>query len=299
MERDQIDQYDMILSTEKTLKDNLALFAAGSPILTSKAALDTKINELARHIAIQLINPTGITVDKNHARDALETQAFVLGAACCSYASANNKGELYARCHYTKTDLGRFRDAELVGICTNLLGDLIANSASLVPYSVTTIMVSNFQSSINAFSNIMKLPTEGIAKRTAATAKIAVLLPQLITFLEERLDNDVIAYTSTQPNFVAIYQTVRLINSSPTTRLSLTVTLLENGSKMAIPNVDVEIVGENITRRSSDRGYTTVLNLVSGVHTIKASHPNYETLVQDFTIVSGETTELVLLLTRL
>jgi hypothetical protein len=296
MLKNQIDQYDMLLSVEKHLRDNTSIFAASSPILNSKALLTTKISALANQIAIQLINPTGLTEDKNNARNQLETQAFILGAACCSYASANNKPDLYNRCHYTRTDLARFRDAELVGVCTNLLADASANVTALVPFGVTATVLTNFQSAITLFASVMKNPTEGIAKRTAATAKIAELLPDALEFLEERLDNDVVAYSLTQPNFVSIYNTVRLINNSPTTTLSLTITVLEAVNKTPIPNVNLEIVGENITRKTSDRGYSTIINLVSGNHKIKTSHPNYETIEQDFTIVSGETTELVLLL---
>ena len=297
MEKNQIDQYDMLLSTEKHLRDNVALFAANSPILISKGILSTKITELAKQVAIQLVNPTGLTVDKNNIRANLELQAFIIGAACCSYAAANNKPDLYNRCNYTKTDLVRFRDAEIIGIGTNLLADAIANAAALVPFGVAAVTLTNFQSAITAFSNVMKNPTEGIAKRTAATAKIAELLPDAIQFLEQRLDNDVIAYLVSQPTFTEIYDTVRLINSSPVTTLSLTVTVLEAGNNAPVANVDLEIVGEGITRRTSDRGYSTIKNLVSGAHTIQASHPNFEIVTQEFTIVSGETTELVLLLT--
>jgi hypothetical protein len=102
--------------------------------------------------------------------------------------------------------------------------------------------------------------------------------------------------TATQPNFVSVYENVRLINSSPTTSLSLTITVLDEATNTPIPNVDLEIVGENITRKSSARGYNTVLNLTAGNHSIKATHPNYVTKTESFTIVAGETTELVVLL---
>ncbi|MFN8283385.1 MAG: hypothetical protein U0U67_09240 [Chitinophagales bacterium] len=299
MLKEQIDQYDMLLTVEKHFNDNIGIFTAGSPILATKTLFSSKITALAAQIAIQLINPTGLTEDKNNARAALENQAFILGAACCSYASANNKPDLYNRCDYTITDLRRFRDAELIGICTNLLADATANAAALVPFKVIPATLTNFQAAITAFSNVMKTPTEGIAKRTVATAKIAELLPQILELVEERLDKDVIAYTTTNPAFVEVYNTVRLINSSPTSTLSLTITVLEAVNHTPIPNVQLEIIGEGITRKTSERGYSTIINLVSGTHTIKTNHPNYQPLEQSFTVVSGETTELVLLLTAM
>jgi hypothetical protein len=46
----------------------------------------------------------------------------------------------------------------------------------------------------------------------------------------------------------------------------------------------------------SERGYNTVINLVSGSHKITVMHPKYETQSQEFTVVAGETTELVILM---
>lgn len=296
MQKSQIDQYDMLLSVENHLNLNASLYAANAPLIATKDLISSKISEMASQIALQLVNPTGLTEQKNAVRTNLENQAFVLGAACCSYASANDNKDLYNRCRYTKSDLVHFRDAEIVGICTNLHTDALANATALIPFGVTGTGLTDFQISITAFSNIMKLPTEAISKRVAATERIAALLPEILNIVATRLDNDIVSMTATQPNFVTIYENVRLINNSPTTSLSLTITVLDEISNLPIPNVDLEIVGENITRKSSTRGYNTVLNLSAGNHSIKATHPNYITKTQDFTIVAGETTELVVLL---
>jgi hypothetical protein len=296
MLKTQIDQYDMLLSVENHLNVNAALIATNAPLVATKTLISSKIGNLATQIALQLVNPSGITEQKKTVRDSLESQVFVIGAACCSYASANNYNDLYKKCHYTKSDLVKFRDAEIVGIATNLYIDATANATALVPFGVTPAVLTGLQTSTTAFSNIMKTPTEAIAKRAAATEKIANLLPEILEIVSKRLDNDVVSMTASQPNFVDVYENVRLINSSPTTTLSLTITVLDEVTNTSIPNVDLEIIGQAITRRTSARGYNTVLNLVAGNHTIKAIHPNYTTKTQDFTVVSGETTELIVLL---
>lgn len=298
MQKFQIDQYDMILGLEKHLKDNAALIAANAPLTATKTLLSSKITALAGQVALQLINPTGLTVEKANLRTSLEEKAFIIAAACRSYASANSKPELYNRCNFTKSEFSRFRDAEIVGVTTNLYNDATANLTALAPFGITTAVLTAFQTAATTFSTVMKNPAEGIAKRAAATEQITVMLPEIIDFINTRLDNDVVSMILTQPNFVAVYDNMRAISDSPTTTLSLTITTLDASTNLPVPNVNLEIVGESIARKSGDRGYNRVQNLVAGSHTVKATHPNYETLSQSFTVVSGETTELVLQLVK-
>ena len=296
MIKNQIDQYDMILSTEEHLDDNVVLYSSNLAIVESKGAFSQKITVLATQIARQLENPMGLTIEKNTFRKNLEDQTFVLGAGCASYASANANTNLYNRCHYTKTDLLHFRDAELVGIGTNMHADVSAHAAVLVPYNITAAMIDTYQDTLAGFRNTMKNPTESIAKRKTATANIAQMLPEIMNFLTTRLDNDLVSMTSTKPDFVSTYTNVRSISDSPRTTLSLTVTVLDAATNTPLPNADVEVLNENIRRKSSSRGYNTVLNLVPGDHNLQVSRPGYITQNIHFAVVAGETTELVVLL---
>ena len=101
-----------------------------------------------------------------------------------------------------------------------------------------------------------------------------------------------------EPEFVDIYYNVRAINDTAINPLSVTITTLEAGTQQPIANAQLEIVGEGITRVSSERGYNTVQNLVAGPHNLSATHPNFEPQTLHFTVVSGETTELLVQMVR-
>jgi Carboxypeptidase regulatory-like domain len=296
MLKTQIDQYDMILATEKVLDDNAPLYAANVPLKASKVLFSANVDLLAAQVAKQLVVPTGITDDKEKVRTGLEERTFIIGSACCSLATATGNGDLYKRCHFTKSDLVHFRDAELLGVCTNLTNDVTANAVALVAYGITPAVMTDYASRIASFSNIMKLPTEAIGKRATATAKIAELLPEISDFLKTRLDNDMVSMMLSQPEFYGVYTNVRAIKNTGTSTLSLTTTVLNETTNEPISGANLEIVGEGINRVSGERGYNTVINLVSGSHKITVMHPKYETQSQEFTVVAGETTELVILM---
>jgi hypothetical protein len=292
----QIDQYDMVLTTEKHLEKNAGLFASNASLVASKDLLRSKITELKAQIALQLINPKGIAIEKRASRKALEAQAFVLGSACCGYASANAYADLYRRCRYTKSDLLHFRDAELVGICINLKEDVTGHFAALAPYNVNAVMLADFQTAIAKFSEMIPNPLEAVAKKKAATLQIDLLLREILNVLKVRLDNDIVSMGLSHPEFVATYFNARALNKTRTTKRSLVVKTLDATNNMPIPDVDLEIIGKGIRRKSGENGHNRIQNLVSGSHHLRVSHPDYNLQKLNFTIVSGETTELSVLM---
>jgi hypothetical protein len=293
MTKEQIDQYDMLLSVENHFDDNTTVWTSVPPLAASKALLTAKIRAIGEQAALQLLNTDGITASKDAARAVLEDQTFVIGSALAGYASIIANKDLYERNKYTPTALTRFRDAELIGVSTNLLRDANTEMANLAPYGVLPANTVTLNTNINAFGAIMKNPTEAISKRKSATDKLVDLIPEAITILETRLDNLVVAIASTQTNFVDVYRNVRAINSSPTSAWSLTTTCLDSQSQLPIAGVKLSIVGERMDRISSDTGFNTYQNLKEGSYTINATHPNYQDATVAFTIVAGITTELM------
>jgi hypothetical protein len=294
MLKTQIDNYDMFLAVENLLDDNAPVWSGNFPIAETKVLLSQTIDTLAKQVGIQLENPTGITVDKDRVRTALEEEAFVISAAASGFATVSDNGTMYKRTHYTKSNLIRFRDAELQSVCINLAKDCKDVLDALVPYGITDSVLSRFKEIIDKFADVMKNPTEAIGKRKTATEKIPVIIVQIADLLNKRMDNLMVSLRAAAPDFVERYKNVRAINSTGSRALSLTITTINAATREPIAHVELELIGQGIKRVSSKRGYNTVANLVAGNHEIKAVHPNYKPKTVAFTVVSGETTELLL-----
>lgn len=296
MQKRQIDNYDMFLAVENHFDDNPLLWNTNVPITATKTLLSSKIDAMAAQVALQLVNPTGITDEKEKIRTSLEDQTLLISGNTSGYAQIVGKSELYKRVFYTKTDIARFRDAEFIGVCTTLAADATTELANLAPYGITAAVLTTYSTTVAAFGAIMKNPAGAIAKRKEATEKIEDFIVEIVDILDTRMDNLIGMLNATQPSFVGIYKNLRAVNSTGSNQLSLTITTLNAVSNEPIANVNLELVGEGITRVSSERGYNTITNLVAGSHQIKAMHPNYKPKTATFTVVTGETTELVLLL---
>lgn len=296
MLKTQIDNYDMNLAVENFMDDNESVWSGNVPITETKELLSKTIDDLAEQVGIQLTNPTGVTVDKERARKTLVEEAFVISSAASAYASIIDNGALRNRTYYAISTLERFRDAELHSVCTNLLSDCQGVGRALEPYGITSVVLSDFQVTTDRFAAIMKNPTEAIARRKAATDKIPVILSDISILLNTRMDNLMVGLQASAPDFVAQYTNIRAVNNTGTRELSLTILSINAETREPIANVALELVGQGIKRVSSKRGYNTVAHLMSGSHDIAALHPNYQPKTVTFTVVSGETTELVLLL---
>ncbi len=296
MNKEQIDIFDMGLAVQNHFDDNSSAWTTNVPLSTAKATLDAKIGAIAQQHAIQLVNTTGITDNKEIIREILEQQAYTISSGTSGYASVINNQDLYNRTHYTKTDLLHFREAELLGVCTNLRSDANAEIANLAPYGIMPATLTAFATAINNFGTIMKNPVEATAKRKAATEKIAVLIPDLSNFLNTTMDNLVVALATTQAQFVDVYHNVRLINSSPTNNWSLTTTVLDSVTEQPIAGAEIKLLEAGIERTTGGSGFNTYINLAAGDHTIEVTHPNYQPQTLTTTVVDGQTTELAIMM---
>ena len=299
MLKTQIDIYDMTLSVENHFDDYPDLWTAHAPVTQTIALLNDKIGKLREQVGIQLINNTGITHYKKNLRNSLEQRAVIIGAGGSSYASVLDNQELYKRFNMVKSTLSRYRAAELQSVCTNLLSASVEYQEALVPYGITPDLIVAFQENLAAFISIMTQPKDAIAKRKAATEKIPGMLKDLTTLLKTRLDNLMISFEAVAPEFVNVYFNLRRISSTGGRPLSLTISTIDAVTKEPIANAVLKIIGTDVKRVSSKRGYNKVALLKQGVYEIAVSQERYEATKVAFTVVSGETTELQVLLVPL
>jgi hypothetical protein len=291
MKKIQLDRYNMILAIDAYMQKNTALIAANLPLVATASVLKNKTILLKEQIALQLVNFKGSTIDKKNCRKTLESQAFVLVSACCSYASAIGDADFYERCRYTRSHFVHFRDMELAGICTVLLQEIKTRSAVLLPYNATPALILDFEQSLNHFLDIAEKPLEAKNKKAEATKAIDMLLTEIMDIIRIRLDSTMVSMQASHPDFVAVYKNLRRLNNTGTTKRSLIVTVTDATSGSPISGVVFKI-SKGISRKSGAKGMSFVQQLSKGKHELQASHPEYEPQTVKFSILPGVTVKL-------
>lgn len=298
MEKNQLDQFDMLQNVENLFNDNPTLWAGNVPVTTAKTGLSSRVSAIAAQYAIQLINITGIAEDKLTVRKNLERQMFVVGNAICNYADSINNKELYNKGYMTKTMLSDMEQDGLTGKCTDLIFDANSVIANLAPNGVLPATITALSAALTAFSAIKKNPQNAIDRRKEATEKIAALLPEALDFVERRLDTAMVSLEATQEAFCGTYQNARAINSSPTTTISLTTSCVDSVTQEPIEGVRLTVLSNNEERKSPASGVNIFKNLPEGNDKMQLDHPLYNAQVVDFTLVNNQTTELVFSLVK-
>jgi len=294
MNKRQIDQYTMLHRVATHFDINPTIWGSNVLISDTKTALSTKLEQIMAAAALQSDNSTGATLDKASLRKDLEEKAFFITLAICAYTSLNpGQKELYQTVFITKTALSRSREAELLLYIERLHEAAESILENIAPYGVTESVIAELIAARTAFYDIMTTPAAITSSRKDATKAISYLLHQAMAILDDTMDRIIVVLRPSQPQFVNVYFNDRKIHPTGTRTISLEITTINAIDKSPLAEAQIEIIGKKIKRISSKKGKNKVQNLKEGNYTLSVTHPDFVSQMIPFTIISGETTQIV------
>jgi len=295
MTREQNDQYSMLNLIEFHFKNNESVWSSNILVSDVKAAFSAKLNEINTAGGMQKERSTGATKDKADARVALEEKGFFISSVLKSYAFINSDHDLLNKKVYiTSSGFRLFREAELLVAIENLNATATEIIEALQPYGVTQATLDALMAARTDFLNVMSLPRKIISTRKATTETIATLLQQAVALLDDRMDSLMVVFKSTEAHFFNGYFNDRRIHRTGHRKLSLRITTLDDSTYMPLADAKIEVVGHGIKRRSGENGQNKVQNLKEGYYNLAVSRAGFASQNIRFSIISGETTHLVI-----
>jgi len=294
MNKRQNSQLDMLQAVENHFNINAIIWNSNPVIADAKTTLSSKINQVMDMAGKQKENSTGVTIDKALLRKEFENKAFFISAAIRAYISLNpGHQELYQTVFVTKTGLSAMRESDLLYYVERLQEAAESILENLAPYGVTEATIAGLMGARTAFFDTMRMPKEIVTRRKEATEAASVLLHQAIALLDVTMDNLMEALREAQAHFVRVYFTVRKIHNISKRSMSLEITTVNAVDKTPLSDAKIEVVGKKIKRISSENGLNKVQNLKEGYYTLLVTHPDFVSQKIPFTIISGETTKVV------
>jgi len=295
MQKEQVNRYNMLLTVEFHFDDNAPIWTSNIPISDVKTALSNIIDQITAAATQQGKNSTGTTKNKALLRTDLEEKGLFLSEALSAYAAANHGQDImYDEVHIPKSTFPRFREDELLVKIENLNASALLVLENLEPYGVTQQTLTDMMAAREAFFQITRRPVEIASSHKTATDIIPTLLNQAEALLDNQMDNLVGVLKATQPEFVSTYFNDRKIHHIGVRTLSLEILTLDASTNSPLAEAHIEIVGKGIKRISSDKGQNRVQNLLEGYYTLSVSHPDFVSQTIPFTIITHETTQLVI-----
>lgn len=156
---------------------------------------------------------------KAEAFQAMVNAAFTVCSGLKAFAAATGNTQLFAQVDFSRTDVARGREADVVNRCQTLWDLGTANAAPLADkYHVDAADLKALKTTIADFSDVQPKPRQSKAAVSAATSELAKAFEELDEVLYKQLDPLVEKFRESEPAFYNEYWTARSIVDNTASR---------------------------------------------------------------------------------
>ena len=267
-------------------------------IVATIANVEKVMSNIALASARQNRKTEGLTKHKREYRKKLNTQSDVILGVIRSYAITINNKNLYENANLSISEIRKIKDSEIlikVGTITKIVTN---NMAELVPYGMNDKIMLDYSEARDGYKEYLTKPQEIIAERKTATSTLVKLFSDLEIEFNEFLDNHMMQYKLSEPQFYTDYINARVIYDASRISKSLigTVTDQETGEPLPYVEVSARLVSKKIAdkyvKSTSHIGNFQFKSLPEGVYKVSFKLPFYTTQVADCVIHPNALTRL-------
>ncbi|WP_109833242.1 hypothetical protein [Reichenbachiella versicolor] len=211
MKNESLNRYQMILSTQSYLDSNSASWSAIPIINTMKTGLDDTILGIKEQLKSTGQRTEGLTISKNELKEQIAIKVSILSGALSAYASVSENQELLKDGSVTKSDIVSIRDAVFPEQVSSVSDLVSAHLAELADYGITEAQITNLNTSVDDFRELVGQPR---LKRSAANlAKKAIdeLISSGMEILNSKLDKVMLQFQFSNASFYEGYKKARVI----------------------------------------------------------------------------------------
>lgn len=220
MNQEQTNQVTMFKTTAAVLDENHSIWSTMAPLVTAVQEFEDKITAIDQAAQNQERPTTGTTVDKASARDGLESVLFLTSEALGVFGTTGNDNDIVALAALTPSTLHKFGDEELANRATMVLETVNAKKTDLAAFHVTQANIDELTQALQVFKTSKEKPRQVVAGRTVETQSLASLIRDARGILRHKIDRLVNLFQRSDPKFVGVYRSARVIVDRPATHAS-------------------------------------------------------------------------------
>jgi hypothetical protein len=217
----------------------------------------------------------GAAADKKARKASLCQIASAVAGAIYAYAATSGNNTLKQEVKFTNSQLMQTKDAMLAPRCQNIHDLGAANLAALADYGINAAKLTELQTAIDAYAESAPKPRAAINTRAAKTATLPQLFTEADQILNERMDTFIGLFAAANPDFVATYQSARIIVDAPTTTTRLKGTVTNQSDGTPINDATVTVVEAAQTTKTDSSGKYNIKPLEIGTYTITVTKTGF------------------------
>ncbi len=310
MKLGQTNHLNMMEAVQQAFIDNTAFWTPNIAIGNAVADFTSCINSINTLSMVQQTSTTGVTQTKTDAKEAMADMAADIASAGRGYAHDTNNTNLFNLMSITKSDIigtpDNDADDKAMGIYS-ALNPLIANLGN---YGPTVQLMGILLGKINVFSSFLGVPQDTATTTVIATASLTQLFANADIILKNRLDNLMVQFKTSNPEFYNRYNQNRAIkNIGHRKTVIITGFIYDNHTPAQIlPHVLITLTGTdatgnavNLSKHTDVNGHFRFNSLHIGSYTVTPSLSGYtcapktssiteaQTIIDDFVMTAAAT----------
>jgi hypothetical protein len=204
----KLSMYDTVL---KFLKGQIAKVNTVVQFVLSLTTFETAVQNIKDKEKERQTASTGKTDAKHIAEEDLISLTANIAAGLFAYARKTNKPELKALTDITESKLGKLKDTDLASKCMQIYDAAKTAENEIDDYGVTTAMITELKTQVEAYQNIVGDRDASAAKRTGAGLTLVEMFNKADDILVEELDKFVDKFKAKDIEFYEGYYAARSI----------------------------------------------------------------------------------------
>jgi hypothetical protein len=293
------DELQMLTDVQQLLKipANAAKIAPVQDLVDGATELDTRIITITDNKAITDADTNGIRGNKLNMRETVADDILALSGPLANLGRKNNDQVLVQKYNFSKTELTRMRDQDLLTAAQNTSADATTNLAALAPAGVTAQMVTDLNNDRAALLLLVASPEQAKQQKKAANQIIKAEFPHTRQLLEISLTPLMRTnFAKTDPLFYITYLASTLITETGTRHYDFFGVITNSADGSFVQKVLIRVLDSNGNevqkKKTGPKGRFAFPEIPQGTYSVELSRPGYQTkVISNIPIVDGLSTK--------
>ncbi len=183
MENRITNRINMINTTTGYADDNVAATGGISQFAITLGAVKSKMVLINNANIVAGGTSTGVTLDTNALRFAMEGLTMKCGRATLAFANSTSNNTLKALVNVTESGLKSEKKEDVDDVCERVKNACNANIAGATPFGVTATDVTDLATAIGLYRTATQNPRNAIISKSQANDNVSKMVGEVITDL--------------------------------------------------------------------------------------------------------------------
>ena len=210
MNKSQSNQFRMFLTTQDYLNNHSQVWNTIPRITNYKNNLDELIARISDK-AEESIQSVGISNRKEQLKGALSVKISSMSGVLKAYAFEQEDNDLANAVSITKSGILKLRDQDIDAMAKKVTGIAEDHLANLADFGITSDSLTEVLSTLEDFNSLIGKPRTILNQRYVALGTLGELFSETSSLLRDRMDNILLMFRESNPEFYDGYQRARTI----------------------------------------------------------------------------------------